>query len=516
MRRWLFLVLAVVGLVAAPTAGSAAALESFGPAAATWGGTGATFVPIAVASPPNDPRVFVVQRGGVVRIAENGVVRPTPFLTVPGVDVTGERGLLSIAFPWDYAATGRFYVFATIGGTPAQIRVLEYRVGGDPNVADPASARTVLTQDLSTATNHNGGQLAFGPDWRLYVTIGDNTNRDAAQAVASQLGKVLRIDPADPDGVGPASYSVPADNPFPGNPVWAMGLRNPFRASFDAAGRLIVADVGEGTWEELNVGAPGANFGWPTCEGACAAPKPAGLTDPQHTYRHTDAAPLGGCSVIGGVVVRDPRVVGLAGRYLFGDFCRRDLRSADLAVAGGDPQLAGLATANGFTLIGFGDDARGCAYALADGTVYRVASASGDGAACGLTSFLPVPPDPNAPPAPSAAPPAVAPPVTPALPATPTPIAAAPKPSSAVVPKNCVRDGVMSIRAAGGRRITSVRLVRGKRQTPLKIRRRSGRAELRGLPSTATVKLSISVRGERGKVVRVTKTYKRCKAVAAT
>ena len=333
MRARMLLALVVAAAAAFTSAGAAhaAALVPFGSAAATWGGTGATFVPISLASPPNDPRVFVVQRGGAVRIVEDGVVRATPFLTVPNVDTSGERGLLSIAFPWDYATSGRFYVFASVGpgGGDTETRIIEYRVSADPNVADPASARTVLTQDLSTATNHNGGQLAFGRDWQLYITLGDNTNRDAAQDPASQLGKVLRIDPVDPDSDGPRTYAVPADNPLAGNPVWALGFRNPFRAAFDPAGRLVIADVGEGAYEEINVGVAGANYGWPACEGyTCATNAPAGLTTPFHVYAHSDPAPLGGCSVIGGVVVRDPRIAGLAGRYLVGAFCRRALRSA--------------------------------------------------------------------------------------------------------------------------------------------------------------------------------------------
>lgn len=494
-------------MAAAPAHG--AALVSFGPAAATWGGTGPTFSPISLAAPPNDPRVFVVQRGGAVRIAENGVVRPTPFLTVPGVDTSGERGLLSIAFPWDYASSGKFYVFASIGtgGAATQTRIIEYRVSAaDPNVADPGSGRTVLTQPLTTANNHNGGGLAFGPDWRLYLTLGDNTNRDAAQSPASQLGKVLRIDPADPDGDGPLTYGVPADNPFAGSPVWALGFRNPFRAAFDPAGRLIIADVGEGTWEEVNVGVAGANYGWPACEGyACAPTAPAGLTTPFHVYNQDDPAPLGGCSVIGGVVVRDPRVTGLAGRYLFGDYCRRDLRTADLNVAG-DVQLASLQVAGGFSIIGFGEDARGCAYALADGTVYRVANMAGDGLPCTLP-YLTVPPNPQVVQPPSTTPPTSTPPA-----ATPGPPAATPVPTTPkVVPKNCVRGGEISIRVAGNRRITSVRLVRGKKTKKLKLRRDGMRVELRGLPNR-TVKLRVAYRGKGGRTVHTDKTYRVCKA----
>lgn len=494
--RFALVLLVLAGALAGVGPAGAAALVSFGPAAATWGGAG---TPISVASPPSDPRLFVVQRGGVIRIAEDGIVRPTPFLTVPGIDTAGERGLLSIAFPWDYATSGRFYVFASIAGTPAQTRILEYRVSADPNVADAASARTVVSQDLTTATNHNGGQLAFGPDWRLYVTLGDNAMRETSQNPASLLGKVLRIDPADPDGDGPATYSVPADNPLAGNPVWALGLRNPFRAAFDPSGRLIIADVGEGTWEEINVGVAGANYGWPRCEGTCTT---AGMANPLHAYPHTDPAPLGGCSIIGGVVVRDARVTGLAGRYLFGDYCRAPLRSVELGPTGPDVQLAGVSVSAGFSLIGFGEDARGCAYVLADGTVYRLANDAGDGVAC-TAPFLAAPPNPRPAPTggtpPLTTPPANVPPAqVPAIPAV-----------GKTVPKNCVRGGEMSIRPSRGK-ITAVRVYRGRKTRSVKSKRNGARVELRGLPSSSKVKLRLSVKLKSGKTVRVVKTFRAC------
>ena len=511
MHRMLRLVVTLAGLsLVLASSAQSAALVSFGPAAATWGGSGATSVPIAVVSPPNDPRLFVVQRGGVVRIAQDGVVRPTPFLTVPGVDTAGERGLLSIAFPWDYATSGRFYVFASIAGSPAVTKVLEYRVSSsDPNVADPASARTVLTQQLSSATNHNGGQLVFGPDWRLYVTLGDNTNRPAVQDTASLLGKVLRIDPTDPDGDGAATYSVPSDNPFPGNPVWAFGLRNPYRAAFDTAGRLIISDVGEVTWEEINIGVAGGNYGWGprACDGAGCGEGPNPI-DPFYAYPHSDNP--GGCSsIIGGVAVRDSRITGLTGRYLFGDFCKRNLRSASLTTPGGDVQTLALQVDNSNSLIGFGDDARGCAYALADGTVYRVANDAGDGLACGLP-YASVPADPHLPSTPG--PGTGAPPVTTTTPTTTTtPPATAPATTPVkTVPKNCVRGGEMSIRPSQGK-ITAVRIYRGRKTKAVKFKRNGTRVELRGLPAASKVKLRLSVRLRPGKTVRVVKTFRACR-----
>ncbi|MBJ7329770.1 MAG: PQQ-dependent sugar dehydrogenase [Solirubrobacteraceae bacterium] len=367
---------ALAALLLAPSGADAAALVPLAPPSA-WG-----TAPIHATAPAGDTRVFVVERGGAIRIVSGGVLRPTPFLTIPGVATGGERGLLSMAFAPDYATSRRFYVFYVAGGTTARIRIAEYRTSGDPNVADPSSARTVIEQTLGSATNHNGGQIAFGPDGKLYIAIGENANPSNAQTLTNLLGKILRIDPADPDGPGGASYSVPTDNPFVvGSPgarpeVWALGLRNPYRAGFDPAGRLIIGDVGQDDWEELDVGASGANYGWPTCEGTCTT---TGLVNPLHAYSH--AGPLGGCAVISGHVVRDPRLTGLTGRYLFGDFCVAALRTIDL----GSPataQPAGLTLASSHTLTSFGEDAQGCIYVMGDATAYRVAANRTDSAAC--------------------------------------------------------------------------------------------------------------------------------------
>ncbi|MDO9355278.1 MAG: PQQ-dependent sugar dehydrogenase [Solirubrobacteraceae bacterium] len=518
--------LALAGLVGATTFGAlpaAAAAAVLRPltVAGTWASA-----PIHAASPVGDGRLFVVERGGVVRIMQNGVLQSPAFLTVPNVDTSGERGLLSIAFPIDYATSGRFYVFASIAGTPAQTRVIEYRVSSnDPNLADPTSARTVLAQDLGSAGNHNGGQLAFGGDRKLYVTLGDNAARERAQSMGSLLGKVLRIDPLDPDGSGPLTYAVPADNPFSGSPVWALGLRNPYRAAFDDRGRLVIADVGESTVEEINIGQAGANYGWPTCEGTCRV---AGLTNPFHTYLHTGAR--AGCSITGGIVVRDARLTGLAGRYLFGDYCQGDTRTVDLGPAGPDARAETISTKiNG--LIGFAEDARGCAYVIGNGTVSRIATTPSDPPACDLTTFLdasvyPPPPPTPAPvptptvPAPSPTPPAPAGPDVSPMPAaaTPTPVAvmatpiptpkATPKPF--VVPRNCVRSGQMSIRSSKGR-IQTVRRVSGKRTIAVKFKRNGVRVEVRSLPSSARVTLRTTVRTPGGRTLVFRKTYRACR-----
>ncbi|HEY7256090.1 MAG TPA: PQQ-dependent sugar dehydrogenase [Solirubrobacterales bacterium] len=371
--------------------------------------------PVFATSPPGDPRVFIVERGGGIRIVKDGSLLPKPFLTVENVDTDVERGLLSIAFPPDYASTGLFYVFTVATGPDelepeaeaGQIRIVEYRrSANDPDLAEPDSARLVFFTPHD-AGNHNGGQIMFGPEGLLYVTIGDDNYHPNAQNPLNDFGKVLRIDPRDPPGE--ASYSVPASNPtFPEDihsALYTIGLRNPYRASFGPNGELIVADVGEGTWEEVDVGRAtgtpiattlgGANLGWPECEGFCEPPDPR-FTDPVFEYPHSGPTEeTTGCAILGGYVVRDPRLSGLTGRYLYGDLCRTDLRTLNLGVPGGDPQPAGLSLPeDGGQLRGFGEDSRGCVYVMTTETAYRVAPSPDAGTAC--------PPLPPAPPGPQA------------------------------------------------------------------------------------------------------------------
>jgi hypothetical protein len=338
-----------------------------------------------------------------VRIVENGMLQPAPFLTVPNVDTNGERGLLSIAFAPDYATSGLFYVFTVAAGPDAldpsglagDLRIVEYRRSADPSLADPASARLVLKQTHSGATNHNGGQLAFGPEGLLYVTMGDAANGANAQSLANDLGKVLRIDPREQ--AGGASFGIPASNPFVSAmgakpEIYALGLRNPYRASFGPDGTLVLPDVGETTWEEVNLGHPtgtpaattlaGANLGWPNCEGACSPPN-ASFVDPVFQYNHSGPSESSGCAIIGGYVVRHPALTGLTGRYLYGDLCRSDLRTLGLDQPGADPRPAGLSLPSpGDGPLGFGEDARGCVYVMAAGTVYRIAESATAEAAC--------------------------------------------------------------------------------------------------------------------------------------
>src|SRR5262245_5231913 len=231
--------------------------------------------PVFVTAPAGDPRLFVVERPGYIQVIHDGTV--SQFLDVHTRTTTdGERGLLSMAFDPNYASNGLFNVFYTgdgvdAGGAPGDIHIDEFRVSSNPNVADSASLRTVWTFSHG-ASNHNGGQLQFGPDGYLYLTVGDNANGANAQSLSNPYGKLLRI---DPHGSGQGVHGVPADNPFvvvPGATpeIWALGLRNPFRFSFDhATGDLAIGDVGAGSREEIDFsraasgGGRGANYGWP-------------------------------------------------------------------------------------------------------------------------------------------------------------------------------------------------------------------------------------------------------------
>ena len=276
-------------------------------------------------------RLFLVQQFGRIYINQDGVDLDTPFLSIQNKITTmgDEQGLLSVAFPPDYETSGYFYVWYTNtgGGTVlSRFRVSD----GDPNVADPDSEQVVLSV-VQPFDNHNGGRLQFGPDGMLYLGLGDGGGAfdpdNNAQDGSTLLGKLIRID------VDPAhgTYAIPPDNPFVGNgavrdEIWALGLHNPWRISFDAGnGDLYIADVGQNVLEEINhqpAGSGGGeNYGWDTMEGsqctgggnACNA---AGLTLPVAEYEHSL-----GCSVSGGEVYRGNDYPNMFGMYFFGDYC---------------------------------------------------------------------------------------------------------------------------------------------------------------------------------------------------
>src|SRR4051812_47104572 len=300
--------------------------------------------PLYVTAPPGDThRVFVVEQGGRIRVVRDGKKLSKPFLDVSGaISAGGERGLLSMAFAPDYAQSGLFYVDYT--DSNGDSRIVEYR-RRTADVADPRSARLVLFQDQPEG-NHNGGLLEFGPDRLLYIGFGDGGGggdhhgaHGNAQNLGTLLGKILRIDPRASAG---RPYSVPASNPFvhrtgARGEIYAYGLRNPWRFSFDRkTGDMSIGDVGQDQREEIDFrrrgGARGRNFGWRVFEGR--ARYTPGETAPHSVFpvivRHHSA---GYCSITGGVVVRDPNLPALRGRYLFGDLCKSRIESARLSQA---------------------------------------------------------------------------------------------------------------------------------------------------------------------------------------
>jgi glucose/arabinose dehydrogenase len=335
--------------------------------------------PLYVTSPPGDPtRVFVVERGGTVRVVKNGALLPAPFINVTDdIGQGGERGLLSIAFAPDYAISGLFYSFAT--QPTGTLVVWEHHAAPGADVAD-AGHRIVLSIP-HPATNHNGGQLQFGPDGFLYIGVGDGGTGANGQNTGVLLGKILRIDPR---ATATAAYSIPPGQPFAAGAapeIWAYGFRNPWRFSFDSlTGDLLIGEVGENLWEEIDQlpagQAPGANLGWNCWEGThpfsggnCSV----AATPPIFEYAH-DATH---CSISGGFIARDPTVPTLAGRYLFADYCGTGA-SAIAVPVGSPPDIATLGAA--VHTAGFGQDSDGHLYitSLNTGGVWRV---TGTGAA---------------------------------------------------------------------------------------------------------------------------------------
>ena len=334
---------------------------------------GGTFSsPVHVAAPPGDGRrLMVVEQGGTVKVVRDGVTLATPFLTLQtNFTAGGERGLLSIAFSPNYEASRLLYAFYT--DAEGDIRIDQFRRAADSrDRVEEGYRRPVIEIPHREAPNHNGGTAVFGPDGHLYIGTGDGgngydtPNRDARDR-ASPLGKLLRIAPLPGGG-----YAIPAGNPFtaPADPtVWSYGLRNPFRFSFDrATGDLFVGDVGQGTIEEVNHvpfatggAGRGVNFGWDDCEGHLAAEPVTGTAPCPLTGDVRPALSLpqadGYCSVIGGLVVRDPSLTGLVGRYLYGDLCRNRLRSYAPGSPASDREEATLAVSQP---AGFGEDACG-------------------------------------------------------------------------------------------------------------------------------------------------------------
>ncbi|MDQ8758009.1 PQQ-dependent sugar dehydrogenase [Sphingosinicella sp. LHD-64] len=358
-------------------------------------GTGFSSPLALVGIPDSSGRVFIVERAGRIRILNPASGASSQFLDIASQTTTdGERGLLGLALASDFPTSGTFYVYLT--NTAGNIEVRRYRtVAGNRDQGDPASGDVLLVIPHPGASNHNGGFIEFGPDGLLYLGTGDgggaNDPDNNAQNRGSLLGKILRIDiagdafPADPQ----RDYRIPAGNPFAGGggaaEIWAYGLRNPFRASFDPLTQnLWIGDVGQGAREEVDLMRPtdgGANFGWDVVEGTLGTPQ-AGFVPPVAEYGHGNG-PTQGNSITGGRVYRGP-IEALRGQYIFGDFISGNLWSFPIAQAA----IGQTIPASQFTLrntdfapnagtidnpAGFGVDQTGNLYIVDfDGEIFRI------------------------------------------------------------------------------------------------------------------------------------------------
>ncbi len=263
-----------------------------------------------------DGRVFVTEQTGQVRVIQGGSLLPGSAIGL-SVDSSSERGLIGIALDPNFESNGFVYLHYTVPGSPAHNRVSRFETSG--NTILPASELQILNlESLSGATNHNGGAIQFGPDGKLYIGVGENGNASNSQLLTNRLGKILRI---NPDG------TIPGDNPFAGIPgdsgeIFAYGFRNPFQLTFDGvSGTLYVNDVGQNSFEEIDVTVSGGNYGWPSEEGP--GPNPSFL-DPLFSYNHT-IGPTGGCAITGGAV--------FVGDYFFADLCSGWIRRLELTGA---------------------------------------------------------------------------------------------------------------------------------------------------------------------------------------
>ena len=330
-------------------------------------------------------RLFITLQGGRIMIYNGTQVLATPFLNVSSLISTGgERGLLSVVFHPNYESNGFLYIYYTRLSDGALV-IARYHVSPDSNIVDASSASVLLTIPHSDASNHNGGQLQFGPDGYLYIGTGDGgTGGSSAQDGMSLLGKILRI---DVDSASP--YAIPADNPFNSDAavedeVWALGLRNPWRFSFDQlTGDLIIADVGQNDWEEVNVqlssSTGGQNYGWPCYEGmhifanyiACTH---GVITNPMVEYNH-GTSDSNGCSITGGYRYRGNAYPGLYGVYLYGDLCTGRVWGA---APNGSMWTAVELSDTTYTISTFGEGEDGSLY-VADysgGKVYKILASS--------------------------------------------------------------------------------------------------------------------------------------------
>ena len=327
--------------------------------------------PVDIEHPPGDQRLFVVQQGGAIRIVNpNGTLKPNNFLTLTTATIStgGERGLLGLAFHPNYATNGYFYVNYT--NTAGNTVIARYTVSAsNPDLADTTTATQILTI-AQPYSNHNGGSLKFGADGYLYIGMGDGGGsgdpQNRAQNINQNLGKMLRI---DVDSASP--YGIPADNPYAGalvgnDEIWAIGLRNPWKFSFDmATNDLWIADVGQNQYEEINYIAnptPGLNFGWKCYEGNSVYSTCTGTTT--YTFPLTEYSHSGGaCSITGGYVYRGTQYPALIGKYLFADYCNNKV-----GYVGTNGIIVWSSAFSGANITTFGQDINGEVYVGGSGT----------------------------------------------------------------------------------------------------------------------------------------------------
>lgn len=337
--------------------------------------------PVYVTSAPLDAaQLFIVEKRGTIRIVRNGVLQPGFFLDLRGRVTTGsEQGLLGMAF---HPRDGRVVVnYTTTGTAPGgRSRISTFTVSADPDLLDPASERVILEVD-QPYSNHNGGQVAFGPDGFLYIGLGDGGSggdpQGHGQDLTDLLGSILRI---DIDHAAP--YTIPPTNPLAGDPIkrkelWNWGLRNPWRFSFDRSlGTLYIADVGQSAREEVDVqpatSAGGENYGWAIMEGRACYRSPgcstSGLTLPVLDYTHAD-----GCSITGGYVYRGNAIPEIQGSYFYSDYCDGWVRSFEYTGETASNRRNWPALAPGGRVSSFGEDASGELYIVeAEGRVFKI------------------------------------------------------------------------------------------------------------------------------------------------
>ena len=348
--------------------------------------TGLSNPVLVTESPDSSGRLFIVEQTGRIRIVKHGSVLATPFLDIHTlVSGGGEQGLLGLAFHPSFATNGRFYVDYT--DTSGNTVVAEYRISPSNHDVTSYPSRRVLLGIAQPYANHNGGMLAFGPDGDLYVGLGDGGSAgdpgNRAQSVSTLLGKLLRIDVNGTDGTH--QYRIPSSNPYVGrtgrDEIWDLGLRNPWRFSFDrTTGDLWIGDVGQDRYEEVDhavrtsSGAGrGTNWGWRVLEAShCYSPSTgcsaSGKTYPLAEYSHVSN---GRCAVTGGYVYRGTAVPALAGRYVFGDYCSGEIFS--ISATASRPASISVLRSTGFPISSFGQDKAGELYVCdLGGTVYKI------------------------------------------------------------------------------------------------------------------------------------------------